>query len=183
MFPTTSPSTMSLPHVLSADTRAPSPMCSVSLVEISPLKLPSIRTFPSNASFPSNCDPRPSSALSSPLLTYASRVGCMSFVASASSVQGGSNASTRCCGGGCCGGGCCGCGCCLTGGRTSPLPRLNVQGTYAVRVAASRTLSSQIGLCVRGRSTLEDGLNREPGEHHRGATSRRARSALPAQPR
>ena len=69
MFPTTSPSTMTVPQLISAETRAPSPMWSVSLVEISPVKFPSIRTFPSNASFPSNCDPRPNSALSSPLLT------------------------------------------------------------------------------------------------------------------
>jgi hypothetical protein len=42
MLPTTSPSTMTVPQVISAETLAPSPMCNVSFVEISPVKLPSL---------------------------------------------------------------------------------------------------------------------------------------------
>ena len=50
---------------ISALTRAPSPMMSVSSEKISPENLPSMRTVPSKVSLPSNSLPRPSSALTS----------------------------------------------------------------------------------------------------------------------
>src|SRR6266568_1105391 len=65
-FPFTSPWTMIVPQVTSAFTFAPSPTTSTSFVTIVPVNLPSIRTVPSNVSFPSNSEPRPRRALRSP---------------------------------------------------------------------------------------------------------------------
>src|SRR6266568_1169231 len=61
MFPFTSPSTTTVPQVISASMRACSPTTSTSFVTIEPTNFASMRTVPLNVSLPSNSAPAPSS--------------------------------------------------------------------------------------------------------------------------
>ena len=61
MSPFTSPTTTTVPQVISASIRACSPTTSTSFVTIEPLKSASIRTVPRNVSLPSNSAPAPRS--------------------------------------------------------------------------------------------------------------------------
>ena len=64
MLPMTSPFTTTDPQLILAETFAVSPTTSKSVVVISPVNMPSIRTCPLKLSLPSTTEPGPSKALS-----------------------------------------------------------------------------------------------------------------------